>query len=70
MQERFQYTKAYPDAYKAMMALSQAVEKTGLASQLIDLVDYRVSQINGCAFCLTCIPKTCALAAKASSACT
>jgi AhpD family alkylhydroperoxidase len=52
MQERFQYTKAYPDAYKAMIALSQAVEKTGLASQLIDLVDYRVSQINGCAFCL------------------
>ncbi len=52
MQARFQYTKAYPDAYKAMMELSQAVEKTGLASQLIDLVDYRVSQINGCAFCL------------------
>jgi hypothetical protein len=31
MQERFQYRKAYPDAYKAMLALSQAVEKTGLA---------------------------------------
>jgi AhpD family alkylhydroperoxidase len=52
MQERFQYGKAYPDAYKAMLALSQAVEKTGLAPQLIDLVDYRVSQLNGCAFCL------------------
>lgn len=52
MQERFQYTKAYPDAYKAMLALSQAVEKTGLAPQLVDLVNYRVSQINGCAFCL------------------
>jgi AhpD family alkylhydroperoxidase len=52
MQERFQYGKAYPDAYKAMLALSQAVERTGLAPQLIDLVDYRVSQLNGCAFCL------------------
>jgi AhpD family alkylhydroperoxidase len=52
MQERFQYGKAYPDAYKAMLALSQAVEKTGLAPQLIDLVNYRVSQLNGCAFCL------------------
>jgi AhpD family alkylhydroperoxidase len=34
------------------LALSQAVEKTGLAPQLIDLVNFRVSQLNGCAFCL------------------
>ena len=52
MQERFQYSKAYPEAYKAMLALSEAVEKTGLTPQLIDLVNYRVSQLNGCAFCL------------------
>jgi AhpD family alkylhydroperoxidase len=52
MQERFQFGKIYPDAYKAMLALSQAVERTGLAPQLIDLVNYRVSQLNGCAFCL------------------
>jgi AhpD family alkylhydroperoxidase len=52
MQERFQPHKAYPDALKAMLALSQAVEKTGLAAQLIDLVNYRVSQLNGCAYCL------------------
>jgi AhpD family alkylhydroperoxidase len=52
MQERLQYGKAYPDAYKAMLALSQAVERTGLAPQLIDLVNYRASQLNGCAFCL------------------
>jgi AhpD family alkylhydroperoxidase len=52
MHERFQYAKAYPDAYKAMMELTQAVERSGLAPQLIDLVNYRVSQINGCAFCL------------------
>jgi AhpD family alkylhydroperoxidase len=52
MQERFQYAKAYPDAYKAMLALTQAVERTGLAPQLIDLVNCRISQLNGCAFCL------------------
>jgi AhpD family alkylhydroperoxidase len=52
MQERFQYGNACPDAYKAMLALSQTVERTGLAPQLIDLVNYRVSQLNGCAFCL------------------
>src|SRR6266852_3181454 len=38
MQERFQYAKAYPDAYKAMLALTQAVEKAGLAPQLVDLM--------------------------------
>jgi AhpD family alkylhydroperoxidase len=52
MQERLRYGKASPDVYKAMMAVTQAVEKTGLSPQLIDLVNYRVSQINGCAFCL------------------
>ena len=52
MQKRFQYTKVYPEALNAMLALSQAVEKTGLSPQLIELVYYRVSQLNGCAFCL------------------
>jgi AhpD family alkylhydroperoxidase len=52
MQPRLRYTTAYPDALKAMLALNQAVEKTGLARQLIDLVNFRVSQLNGCAFCL------------------
>jgi AhpD family alkylhydroperoxidase len=52
MQKRIQYATVYPEAYKAMMALTHAVEKTGLSPQLIDLVDYRVSQLNGCAFCL------------------
>ena len=52
MQDRIQYSKACPDAFKAMMTLSQAVEKTGLPPALIDLVNFRVSQINGCAFCL------------------
>lgn len=35
-----------------MLALSTAVHKSGLPAGLIDLVHYRVSQINGCAFCL------------------
>jgi AhpD family alkylhydroperoxidase len=52
MQKRAQYAKVYPEALNAMLALSKAVEKTGLPPQLIELVDYRVSQLNGCAFCL------------------
>jgi len=56
MQKRLEFTKVYPEALNAMLALSKAVdravEKTGLPPQLIDLVNYRVSQLNGCAFCL------------------
>ena len=52
MQERLQYAKVYPDAYKAMLAPTQAVARTDLAPQLIDLGNFRVSQLNGCAFCL------------------
>ena len=61
--------KAYPDAYKAMMALSQAVEKTGLAAPA-----HRLSRLSRVAnkrlwrFAWTCIPKTYALAGKPSSA--
>jgi alkylhydroperoxidase family enzyme len=70
MQERFQYAKAYPDAYKAMLALTQAVERTGLAPQLIDLVNYRISQLNGCAFCLDMHSKDYVRVVRLSSACT
>jgi AhpD family alkylhydroperoxidase len=35
-----------------MLALSETVKKSGLPPQLIDLIDFRVSQLNGCAFCL------------------
>ncbi len=52
MQPRASYQKAAPDVVQGMLALSKVVEKSGLAPELIDLVDYRVSQINGCAFCL------------------
>jgi AhpD family alkylhydroperoxidase len=46
------FAKVYPDAYKVMLASIQAIERTGVAQQLIDLVNYRVSQHNGCTFCL------------------
>jgi len=41
-----------PEAIKAMMALEQSFAKSGLDHNLLELVKYRVSQINGCAFCL------------------
>lgn len=41
-----------PEAIKAMMALEQSFTKSGLDHDLLELVKFRVSQINGCAFCL------------------
>jgi AhpD family alkylhydroperoxidase len=52
MQKRPVHSELYPEALQAMLALSRAVQKTGLAPQLIDLVNYHVSQLNGCAYCL------------------
>jgi AhpD family alkylhydroperoxidase len=52
MQQRLSYQKAAPDVLQSMLALSSAVQKSSLPHELLDLVDYRVSQINGCAFCL------------------
>ena len=52
MQPRLSYQKAAPDVLQSMSALSAASKKSRLPPELIDLVDYRVSQINGCAFCL------------------
>src|SRR5215470_11817900 len=52
MQPRANYQKSAPDVLQGMLALSAVVKKSSLAPELIDLVNYRVSQINGCAFCL------------------
>jgi AhpD family alkylhydroperoxidase len=49
---RVDYRKAAPDAFKAMLALEAGVHRTGLEASLIELVKMRVSQINGCAYCL------------------
>ncbi len=52
MQTRTDFYTASPDAMKAMMALETAVGKLSIELPLLELVRLRVSQINGCAFCL------------------
>jgi AhpD family alkylhydroperoxidase len=52
MHARLDYTKASPAAFKAMSALQGVVNASGLEPALQELVKLRVSQINGCAFCL------------------
>ena len=49
---RLPYFSLAPQAYKAMIDLSAAIKVGPLSAQLIDLVLLRVSQINGCAFCI------------------
>jgi alkylhydroperoxidase family enzyme len=44
--------KAAPDAYQAMLDLEQTIAAGGLEHSLLELVKIRVSQINGCAYCL------------------
>jgi len=52
MTQRIDYSKASPDGYKAFGGVYVAVLKGSLPKELIDLVYLRVSQINGCAFCI------------------
>jgi len=52
MQSRFNYPKAAPGAYKAMLGLEQYLHACGLEEPLIHLIKLRTSQINGCAYCL------------------
>jgi len=52
MKTRIDYKKAAPDVFKAMQALESSVRQGSLERPLIELVKIRVSQINGCAYCL------------------
>jgi len=52
MQPRLDYTKASPDALRAILALERYVQDSGLPKRLIHLIKLRASQINGCAYCI------------------
>ena len=52
MTNRIDYTKASPEGYKAFGAVYATLLKSGLEKQLVDLVYLRISQINGCAYCI------------------
>ena len=46
------YNELSPEVYNALVQAKMALEKSELDGALIELVYLRVSQINGCAFCL------------------
>jgi AhpD family alkylhydroperoxidase len=49
---RFDYVRAAAGGYRAMLGLESYLHTCGLEPGLIELVKLRVSQINGCAYCI------------------
>jgi AhpD family alkylhydroperoxidase len=52
MTQRLNFAQLSPDLFKGLMTLSNEVKKGSIEQSILDLVDIRASQINGCAFCL------------------
>jgi len=52
MPQRTDYNAVAPAGMKALGAVHGYVRQSGLPPRLIDLVFLRVSQINGCAYCI------------------
>jgi AhpD family alkylhydroperoxidase len=52
MSQRIDYTKTSPAGVKALGGVYAYVAQCGLENTLVELVNLRVSQINGCAYCL------------------
>ncbi|MDR3690020.1 MAG: carboxymuconolactone decarboxylase family protein [Fimbriimonas sp.] len=49
---RLNFTEANPKVYTDMLAFSRSLGRSSIDPSLRELVNIRVSQINGCAFCL------------------
>jgi len=52
MSQRLDYYATSPELSKKLFELSTAVKKSSLGNTLLDLVNIRASQLNGCAMCL------------------
>jgi AhpD family alkylhydroperoxidase len=52
MEPRIDHKRVSPGEIKAMLGLESYLRQCGLGTTLLDLVRLRVSQINGCAYCL------------------
>jgi AhpD family alkylhydroperoxidase len=52
MEARLDYTKASPEAFKAMLQLEGVVRRSGIDPKLLELIKIRASQLNACAYCI------------------
>ncbi|GGD67483.1 carboxymuconolactone decarboxylase family protein [Paenibacillus nasutitermitis] len=49
---KFNHSTVNPEAYQTMLKFHQFTEGTAIEPKLRELIKIRVSQINGCAFCI------------------
>jgi AhpD family alkylhydroperoxidase len=52
MKARFDGLKVAPGAVEAMLGIEKYLRKSDLDRKLLDLINLRASQINGCAYCI------------------
>jgi AhpD family alkylhydroperoxidase len=52
MEQRINAYEKGQGALKAMLGISAYLAKSSIEKNLLQLIEYRVSQINGCAYCL------------------
>lgn len=52
MEQRINAMEKGQGAFKALFGLSAYLAKSSIEKNLLELIEYRVSQINGCAYCL------------------
>lgn len=66
MKQRVNFNEKGRDAVKSLIGIKRYLDQSSIDNQLIELLSFRVSQINGCAFCLDMHSKE--LLAKGESA--
>jgi AhpD family alkylhydroperoxidase len=52
MTQRIDYPRQSPQLFKKFLDFNSAIKEAGIDQPLLDLVNIRASQLNGCAFCL------------------
>ena len=52
MEERISFKDVPQELMTAMLSMDKQLKKSELDAKLLELVKYRTSQLNGCAFCL------------------
>ena len=52
MKQRLNFNETGSDAIKSIYGIQRPLNKSSIDKQLFELLFFRVSQINGCAFCL------------------
>ncbi len=52
MREWIRYSKLAPEGFQALLEFDNCIRQCGLEQSLLELVRIRVSQINGCGYCI------------------